>query len=78
MDVQMPVMDGLEATRILRSSGASQVQIIALTAHASESDRQECLAAGMNDYASKPLRPNVLEQKLRLAAARMQSAASAI
>jgi len=76
MDVQMPMMDGLEATRILRSSGASQVQIIALTAHASESDRQECLAAGMNDYASKPLRPNVLEQKLRLAAARMQSTAS--
>ncbi len=76
MDVQMPRMDGFEATKMLRrrSRSESVPQIIALTAHASEADRQECLGAGMNDYVAKPLRPNILEQKLRSAAARLQDA----
>jgi PAS domain S-box-containing protein len=59
MDVQMPVMDGIEATKQIRASTSSafdaQIPVIAVTAHARESDRQECLAAGMSDYISKPI-----------------------
>lgn len=58
MDVQMPEMDGLEATSCIRKqySPQSQPWIIAMTAHAMLGDRQECLSAGMNDYISKPIR----------------------
>ncbi|MHA4809353.1 two-component regulator propeller domain-containing protein [Flavitalea flava] len=55
MDVQMPVMDGLEATGLIRSRYKERPAIIALTADAQEEDRQQCLAAGMDDYISKPL-----------------------
>ena len=56
MDVQMPELDGLEASRIIRQweGGKSHIPIVALTAHAMESDRQRCLDAGMDAYVSKP------------------------
>ncbi len=66
MDVQMPVMDGLTATRAIRdpSSGVlnPQLPIIALTAHATKKDREECFAAGMDGYVSKPVQPDELQQ----------------
>jgi PAS domain S-box-containing protein len=73
MDVQMPELDGLDATRAIRDweqqTGRSPVPIVAMTAHALAGDRERCLAAGMDDYVSKPIRSEDLHQTLERMAA---------
>ena len=64
MDMQMPVMDGIEATRAIRSRGHLRVPILAMTANAFGEDRQRCLDAGMNDHLPKPVDPAVFYSKL--------------
>ena len=69
MDVQMPEMDGFEATGIIRdkSSGVlnHDIPIIAMTAHAMKGDEQKCMDLGMNDYLSKPIDAQLLLEKLK-------------
>ncbi|MGF2411695.1 MAG: PAS domain S-box protein, partial [Ferruginibacter sp.] len=60
MDIQMPVMDGFEATKVIRESISTTLPIIALTANAINGDDQKCIAAGMNDYLSKPFEESQL------------------
>ncbi|WP_459821866.1 response regulator [Desulfomicrobium salsuginis] len=71
MDVQMPVMDGLQAARLIRADAGlgsmARVPIIAMTAYAMSGDRDICLAAGMNDYISKPVGARELKRALACA-----------
>lgn len=67
MDVMMPVLDGYEATKLIRkdeNEAVRKVLVIAMTASAIQGDREKCLAAGMNDYLAKPVRSDVLRRKL--------------
>lgn len=66
MDVQMPIMDGLEATASIRSQeGTERVPIVALTANAFKEDREMCLSVGMDEYVSKPINPKQLLKVIR-------------
>ena len=82
MDVQMPEMDGLEATRRIRAEHASpegtpgEVHIVAMTANAMQGDREACLDAGMNDYLAKPIRPEELAAALEAAPRRSDAIAN--
>jgi len=69
MDVQMPEMDGLEATALIRSPQSTvcnhEIPIVAVTAHAMKGDREQCLEAGMDDYTPKPIEPADLLEKIK-------------
>ena len=78
MDVQMPEVDGLEATRLVRENPEmSQPHIIAMTANAMQRDRDECLAAGMNDFLAKPVRLQALSEVLARAELSLREPGSA-
>ena len=64
MDVQMPKMDGLEATKTIRQKGFDTIPIVAMTAHAMKGDREMCLGAGMDDYIAKPIKREVVFEVL--------------
>ena len=70
MDLQMPEMDGLDATRLIcsRLSPSQRPYIVAVTANAMKEDRELCLAAGMDDYLSKPIRPDEIKAAIERAA----------
>jgi CheY-like chemotaxis protein len=77
MDVQMPEMDGLEATSALRQNekgGQFRQRVIALTAHAMQGDRERCVAAGMDGYLTKPIKPRELDLILQDCLVRRSSA----
>ncbi len=75
MDIQMPVMDGLTATKTLRAGNSINVDtpIVAMTANAMLGDRETCIAAGMSDYVSKPIDPRVLYTAIARAAGQSRS-----
>ncbi len=79
MDCQMPELDGYQATRMIRHPGTPVrdhlIPIVAMTAYALDGDREKCLAAGMNDYLTKPIRPAVLKHAIEFWTARREGQA---
>ena len=76
MDIQMPEMDGMEATAKIREKeklAGGHLPVVALTAHAMKGDQEICLAAGMDDYLTKPIRPQELDKLLGKYAAELAS-----
>ncbi len=69
MDIEMPEMDGIEATKVIRATKDApfdtDIPIVAMTAHAMQSDKERCIDAGMNDYISKPFKPNEISDIIR-------------
>ena len=67
MDVQMPVMDGYEATKLIRklNDNKSKIPILGMSAHAMLSEKEKCLSLGMNDYIAKPFDPKILSEKIQ-------------
>ena len=73
MDMQMPNMNGIDATRAIRADSLNRdTPIVAMTANAFDDDRKRCLEAGMNDYLSKPVSPDLLFERV-LAALNLRS-----
>jgi two-component system sensor histidine kinase/response regulator len=76
MDVQMPEVDGFEATRMVREfekSTGGHIAIVAMTAHAMKGDRERCIEAGMDDYIAKPVQFKELAEALQRALSRLSS-----
>ncbi len=65
MDIQMPEMNGYEASRIIRDKGFTGIPIIALTAHAMKGELERCIENGMNDYLAKPMKKEIVLEKIR-------------
>ncbi len=77
VDIQMPLMDGLEAARRLRAAGHARLQLIALTADVTTETRQACVAAGMDQYLSKPITIEAVSTALAAVSARVHPPAPA-